>query len=41
VPHFEQSIVILQRIKAENELVMAYAGYGNNPLGDLEWRDPS
>jgi tetratricopeptide (TPR) repeat protein len=28
VPHFEQSIAILQQIKAENELALAYAGYG-------------
>jgi len=27
-PHFEQSIAILQRIKAENELALAYADYG-------------
>jgi tetratricopeptide (TPR) repeat protein len=27
-PHFEQSIAILQQIKAENELALAYAGYG-------------
>ena len=27
-PHFEQSISILQEIKAENELARAYAGYG-------------
>ena len=26
--HFEQSIAILQEIKAENELALAYAGYG-------------
>jgi class 3 adenylate cyclase/tetratricopeptide (TPR) repeat protein len=26
--HFEQSIAILQQIKAENELALAYAGYG-------------
>jgi class 3 adenylate cyclase/tetratricopeptide (TPR) repeat protein len=28
VPHFEKSIAIFQEIKAENELAMAYAGYG-------------
>jgi tetratricopeptide (TPR) repeat protein len=28
VPHFEKSIAVLQEIKAENELAMAYAGYG-------------
>jgi tetratricopeptide (TPR) repeat protein len=28
VPHFERSIAILQRIGAENELALAYAGYG-------------
>ncbi len=27
-PHFERSIAVLQEIKAENELAMAYAGYG-------------
>ncbi|MGD8880997.1 MAG: adenylate/guanylate cyclase domain-containing protein [Desulfobacterales bacterium] len=27
-PHFEKSIAVLQEIKAENELAMAYAGYG-------------
>jgi tetratricopeptide (TPR) repeat protein len=27
-PHFEQSIAILQQIKAKNELALAYAGYG-------------
>jgi tetratricopeptide (TPR) repeat protein len=27
-PHFEQSIAVLQQIKAENELALAYAGYG-------------
>jgi tetratricopeptide (TPR) repeat protein len=27
-PHFEKSITVLQKIKAENELAMAYAGYG-------------
>ena len=27
-PHFEQSIAILQQIHAENELALAYAGYG-------------
>jgi class 3 adenylate cyclase/tetratricopeptide (TPR) repeat protein len=27
-PHFEQSISILQQIHAENELALAYAGYG-------------
>jgi class 3 adenylate cyclase/tetratricopeptide (TPR) repeat protein len=27
-PHFEKSITIFQEIKAENELAMAYAGYG-------------
>src|SRR5712691_5514924 len=26
--HFKQSIAILQQIKAENELALAYAGYG-------------
>jgi tetratricopeptide (TPR) repeat protein len=26
--HFEKSITVLQEIKAENELVLAYAGYG-------------
>jgi tetratricopeptide (TPR) repeat protein len=28
VPHFEKSIAIFQEIKAENELAMAYTGYG-------------
>ena len=28
VPHFEKSIAIFQEIKAENELALAYAGYG-------------
>ena len=28
VPHFEKSIVVFREIKAENELAMAYAGYG-------------
>jgi tetratricopeptide (TPR) repeat protein len=28
VPHFEKSIAIFEEIKAENELAMAYAGYG-------------
>jgi tetratricopeptide (TPR) repeat protein len=27
-PRFEKSIAIFQEIKAENELAMAYAGYG-------------
>ena len=27
-PHFEKSIAILREIKAENELAMAFAGYG-------------
>ncbi len=27
-PHLEKSIAIFQEIKAENELAMAYAGYG-------------
>jgi tetratricopeptide (TPR) repeat protein len=27
-PHFEKSIAVLQEIKAENELALAYAGYG-------------
>jgi tetratricopeptide (TPR) repeat protein len=27
-PHCEQSIAILQQIHAENELALAYAGYG-------------
>ena len=27
-PHFEHSIAILQQINAENELALAYAGYG-------------
>jgi tetratricopeptide (TPR) repeat protein len=27
-PHFERSIAVLQKIKAENELALAYAGYG-------------
>jgi len=27
-PHFEKSITVLQEIKAENELALAYAGYG-------------
>jgi class 3 adenylate cyclase/tetratricopeptide (TPR) repeat protein len=27
-PHFEKSIAILREIKAENELALAYAGYG-------------
>jgi tetratricopeptide (TPR) repeat protein len=28
VPHFEKSIAIFREIKAENQLAMAYAGYG-------------
>ena len=28
VPHFEKSIAVFREIKAENELAMAYAGYG-------------
>jgi len=28
VPHFKKSITVLQEIKAENELALAYAGYG-------------
>jgi tetratricopeptide (TPR) repeat protein len=28
VPHFEKSIAIFLEIKAENELALAYAGYG-------------
>ena len=28
VSHFEKSIAVLQKIKAENELGLAYAGYG-------------
>jgi tetratricopeptide (TPR) repeat protein len=28
VPHFEKGIAIFQEIKAENELALAYAGYG-------------
>jgi len=28
VPHFEKSIAIFREIKAENELALAYAGYG-------------
>jgi tetratricopeptide (TPR) repeat protein len=28
VPHFEKSMAVLQEIKAENELALAYAGYG-------------
>jgi class 3 adenylate cyclase/tetratricopeptide (TPR) repeat protein len=28
VPHFEKSIAVLQEIKAENELALAYVGYG-------------
>jgi tetratricopeptide (TPR) repeat protein len=27
-PHFEQSIAMLQQIHAENELALAYTGYG-------------
>ncbi len=27
-PHFERSIAVLQEIKAENEVALAYAGYG-------------
>ena len=27
-PHFEKSIDVLREIKAENELALAYAGYG-------------
>ena len=27
-PHFEKSIAIFREIKAENELALAYAGYG-------------
>ena len=27
-PHFERSIAIFQRIKAENDLALACAGYG-------------
>jgi tetratricopeptide (TPR) repeat protein len=29
-PHFERSIAMLQEIKAENELALAYAGYGRH-----------
>ena len=34
-PHFEKSIAVLQEIKAENELALAYAGYGrlHNQIG--------
>jgi tetratricopeptide (TPR) repeat protein len=28
VSHFEKSIAVLQEIKAENDLALAYAGYG-------------
>jgi tetratricopeptide (TPR) repeat protein len=36
-PHFEKSIAIFQEIKAENELAMAYAGYGrlNKQQGEI------
>jgi class 3 adenylate cyclase/tetratricopeptide (TPR) repeat protein len=36
-PHFEQSIAILQQINAENELALAYAGYGrlHEQRGDI------
>jgi tetratricopeptide (TPR) repeat protein len=36
-PHFERSIVILQQIGAENELALAYAGYGqlHQQRGDI------
>jgi tetratricopeptide (TPR) repeat protein len=36
-PHFEQSIAILQQIHAENELALAYAGYGrlHRQRGDI------
>jgi tetratricopeptide (TPR) repeat protein len=30
VPHFEKSIAIFLEIKAENELALAYAGYGRH-----------
>jgi len=29
-PHFEHSITILQQIHAENELALAYTGYGRS-----------
>ena len=28
ISHFEKSIAVLQKIKAENDLALAYAGYG-------------
>jgi tetratricopeptide (TPR) repeat protein len=36
-PHFEHSLAILQQIGAENELELAYAGYGrlHQQQGDL------
>ena len=38
VPHFEKSIAIFRDIKAENELAMAYAGYGqlHKKQGEIE-----
>jgi tetratricopeptide (TPR) repeat protein len=37
-PHFEESIAMFQEIKAENELALAYAGYGrlHEKRGDIE-----
>jgi tetratricopeptide (TPR) repeat protein len=37
-PHFERSMAILQQIGVENELALAYAGYGrlHQQQGDLE-----
>ena len=37
VPHFKKSIAIFREIKAENELAMAYAGYGrlNKKQGEI------
>ena len=36
-PHFERSMALLQQIGAENELALAYAGYGrlHQQQGDL------
>jgi tetratricopeptide (TPR) repeat protein len=38
VPHFEKSIAIFREIKAENQLAMAYAGYGllHKKQGEIE-----
>jgi tetratricopeptide (TPR) repeat protein len=39
VPHFKKSVAIFREIKAENELAMAYAGYGrlHKKQGEIAW----